>query len=147
MAGITVDTRPTYLLDVVSSNGKTWRVVLAPHGYTYDGRKILESGPLVEFYDADQRHSDPDRLRRPGDRRHDWSMHGQFVSSYCLDTMLERGPYAFNIDTGIPAWTIDAHTMLMITRWLEQMSTRLELRADDAVWPPVPEHLRTTVKA
>lgn len=137
----TVDNRTTFLLDVVSANRKTWRVVLAPHGYAYDMKLKNESGPLVEFYDADQRHGDADRVRRPGDRRHDWSMHGQFVSAYDLSTMLERGPYAFVIDTGIPAWTIDAHTMLTVTRWLEQMSTRLELRADDAVWPPVPAHL------
>lgn len=117
--------RTVYTLDVINTQGIPFTVVLAPDGYWYREGKQTTAGPLVEFYDA--RHKDNgDRCHRQGDRRGDWSMFGQFVCAYNLDTIVNRNDrYGLDLYGGEDDWTIDAHTMLMVVNWLTHMVARL----------------------
>lgn len=114
----------TYSMDIVNNRGHRFTVVLAPEGYWYRG-KLSTAGPLVEFYDATHR-DNGDRCHLSGNRRHDWSIFGQFVSDYNLRSMLERhNAFGLNLHGGEDAWSIDAHAMLTVRTWLEQMTARI----------------------
>ncbi len=58
--------------------------------------------PLVEFYDARYPHTE----------------FGQFVSRYCLSTMLERDDAGLCLDGGVPEWSISADDMAAVRAWL-----------------------------
>jgi hypothetical protein len=114
-----------YSLDVVARNGVRFTVVLDLDGYWYQ-KKHLVISPIVEFYDA--RYKDNgDRCHLPGNRRHDWSMFGQFTgASYNLGTLLERNRnFGLDLAGDVDAWTIDAHTMLIVYAWVEHLTARL----------------------
>ena len=118
-------TERVHSLDVIARNGIPFTVVLSPDGYWYRDKHYV-TGPVVEFYDARER-DNGDHCRLPGNRRHDWSMFGQFTgSSYDLGTLMERDrAYGLNLVGDEPAWTIDAHTMLVVYAWLEHLTARI----------------------
>lgn len=114
----------THSMDIINNRGRRFTVVFAPSGYRYQ-TKVMESGPLVEFYDSTHR-DNGDRCHLPGNRRLDWSMFGQFVSGYDLGTMLTRDrSFGLNLYGGEEAWSLDAHTMLTVHMWLEQIAARV----------------------
>lgn len=114
-----------YSLDVVARNGVRFTVVLDLDGYWYQ-KKHYVTGPIVEFYDARER-DNGDRCHLPGNRRHDWSMFGQFTgAAYDLGTLLERNRnFGLNLAGDVDAWNIDAHTMLIVHAWVEHLTARL----------------------
>lgn len=95
-----VVTVPQRIIDIVTDNGIPFRVV-------YENR-VYRSGaiaaiPTVAFYDA----------------RYDFDAHGQFVSDYGLDTLLERQRgYGLTLQGGVPNWDIDAASMDLVRSWL-----------------------------
>lgn len=88
------------IIDIVSANRIPFRVVYGKRQYR-DGS--YSSFEVVSFYD----------------RRFPHTAHGQFVSDYNPETMLERERgYGLNLDGGVPNWTIDAGTMDLVRSWL-----------------------------
>ena len=97
-----------YVIDVTNMDGIPFRVVYGHRTYR-DGTKSLT--PVVTFYD----------------RRYAHTAHGQFVSDYTLDTMLERrAGYGLCLDGGVSNWNVDATTMVVVTSWLKQMAFQLK---------------------
>lgn len=93
------------ILKVTNSNGLSFNVRIVRKGDTYGRNNCLthdEDKALVEFYDTRFPHTSL----------------GQFVSRYYADTMLNRGPRALDLDSGIPSWTIDDDAMTVVHRWL-----------------------------
>jgi hypothetical protein len=96
------------ILDLVARNGIPFRVVFYHPGESgpYPAAADPEH-PIVEFYVRRFPHTD----------------HGQFVSRYYADTILRRGsfpmgPGPLNLDGGIPAWNIDADSMVLVRDFL-----------------------------
>lgn len=62
--------------------------------------------PLVEFYDSRYPHTE----------------HGQFVSRYYLDTILNRDPrFGLSLDGGIEEWTVPAQAMGEVITTLKRL--------------------------
>lgn len=96
-------------LKVTNSNGLSFNVRIVRKGDTYGLNNCLtydEDTAMVEFYDT----------------RYNHTPLGQFVSRYCVTTILERlGQYAgLNLDCGIEAWTIDAAAMDIVRGWIHE---------------------------
>jgi hypothetical protein len=82
-------------------NGLSFNVVVVAEGDAYglnDCKTHGEEDPLVEFYDARYPHTE----------------HGQFVSRYCLSTLLGKDGFSspvrnagLNLDGGVDDWSID----------------------------------------
>ena len=81
--------------------GRPWRVRFVRMGDRYGRDHCLtheEADPLVEFYDRENAgHTFPDE--------------GQFVSRYCVSTLIKRRGGRLNLDGGIEAWCISADGM------------------------------------
>lgn len=84
------------MVDVVTDRGVPFRVTFGKREYR-DGTYSLTD--VVSFYDS----------------RYDHTPHGQFVSDYCPETMLERGRgYGLCLNGDYADWTIDAGTMDLV---------------------------------
>jgi hypothetical protein len=85
------------------------RIVL--EGDSYGLNNVLihkEPQPLVEFYDTRYKHTE----------------HGQFVSRYYLDTLLERNQnYGLNLEGSVPDWCVNKDAMLQVTDWIKSFKT------------------------
>lgn len=91
---------PQRIIDIVTDRGIPFRVVYGKRAYR-DG--TVSPYEVVAFYDA----------------RYDFTEHGQFVSDYNPETMLERERgYGLNLDGGVPNWTVDAGAMDLVRSWL-----------------------------
>jgi hypothetical protein len=87
-------------IDVVTDRGVPFRVV---YGYREYRDGSHSAFPVVSFYD----------------RRYDFTAHGQFVSDYNTETMLERqSGYALCLNGDYADWTIDGSTMNLVRMWL-----------------------------
>jgi hypothetical protein len=100
--------------------GRVWLVRVLPVGARYGrtGGLVVANGPMVEFYDT--RHADDGAGPGADDG---FGPLGQFVSRYYGGTLLGRDGYGSGegplcLDTGSPAWTVDATMMSAVRRWL-----------------------------
>lgn len=88
------------MVDVVTDRGVPFRVTFGKREYR-DG--TYSPYQVVSFYDA----------------RYDFTEHGQFVSDYNPETLLERvSGYPLCLNGDYADWTIDASTMKLVTSWL-----------------------------
>lgn len=95
-----VVTVPQRIIDIVTDNGIPFRVVYENRVYRTGA---IAAMPTVAFYDA----------------RYDFDAHGQFVSDYNLETLLERQKgYGLTLQGGVPNWDIDAASMDLVRSWL-----------------------------
>jgi hypothetical protein len=89
-----------------AETNQTWvvRRVLAGDTYGKDDCLTHEKlEPLVEFYDP----------------RHPETKLGQFVSRYCLSTLLKGNfPDGLCLQGGVPSWSVSAHVMRQVQSWL-----------------------------
>ena len=95
----------TSIIDIKGVAGPM-RVVHVPAGEVSGTRgdgKCTEKSDTVEFYD----------------RRHTHTSNGQFVSNYCVDTLL-KGDMGIGLDLmGYePSWKVNARDMDMVRDWL-----------------------------
>lgn len=84
--------------DFIAGNGVPMRVRIVYAGDTYGLKNCLvheDARPLVEFYD----------------RRFEHTEHGQFISRYYLNSLLERGYDGLLLDGGVPNWCVSADNM------------------------------------
>lgn len=88
-----------------NTHGRSFAVVVVREGESYGLNNCLthdKSDPLVEFYDT----------RNAG--KHDGWEHGQFVSRYCLTTLLGLDRYGagpgvgIDLHGGVACWSINA---------------------------------------
>lgn len=93
-----------YILDIVTDRGIPFRVV---YGIREDihGRPMTEYGKVVAFYD----------------RRFLHTRHGQFVSDYDADTLLNRPIYGLNLRGNVENWSIDRINMIVVDEWLDAL--------------------------
>ena len=98
---------PITLIQVTNSKGLKFNVRLVRPGDKYGLNNCLthnETEPMVEFYDV----------------RYPHTTFGQFVSRYCLSTLLERPwPGGLDLDGGVPDWEVSAENMQTILKWLQ----------------------------
>jgi hypothetical protein len=96
-------------MDVITEDAIPFRVVYGKRLYSGG---MVAAMPAVAFYD----------------RRFDFAYaHGQFVSEYALETLLERQRgYGLDLQTGVTDWRIDGTTMHLILTWLAQLTYRIE---------------------
>ena len=88
------------MVDVVTDRGVPFRVTFGKREYR-DGTHSPYD--VVSFYDA----------------RYDFTEHGQFVSDYNPETLLERQRgYGLCLNGDYADWTIDGSTMNLVTSWL-----------------------------
>lgn len=100
-----VVTVPQRLIDIVTDSGIPFRVVFENRVYR-NGEIAVK--PTVAFYDT----------------RYDFDAHGQFVSDFSRETLLERRTgYGLDLQGDVPNWYIDAGSMDLITRWLVHLVT------------------------
>lgn len=100
-AAVSMDER---IIDITTKRGIPFRVV---YGHRKYRNGELSKTPVVAFYD----------------RRYDFDTHGQFVSDYDRETLLERhGGYGLNLDGGVPNWSVDASAMYVVMTWLNHMT-------------------------
>lgn len=89
--------------------GRPWRAQLVKTGDTYGlgGALVNADGALVEFYDC--------RHPKFGER-------GQFVSRYCLDTLVGTAleGAGLNLHGGEPAWTLDADSIELVVKQMQE---------------------------
>lgn len=98
-------TVPQRIMDIVTDNGIPFRVVY--ENRVYRSGAIAEK-PTVAFYDA----------------RYDFDAHGQFVSDYDRESLLERRRgYGMDLQGDVPNWYIDAGSMDLVLRWLTHLVT------------------------
>jgi len=98
------------LFSVINEHGLRFnlRVVLIGDSYGLNDCLIHDDseyqlGNLVEFYDA----------------RYPHTQHGQFISRYYVNTLLERDQlYGLCLDGGIPDWAIDQPAMVQVYRFI-----------------------------
>ena len=98
---------------VTNDQGITFNVVMVELGEKYGLDNCLTHDkeppfdqPLIEFYDS--RHG---------------SGQGQFIGRYYMDTLMKRNQdYGLDLHGGIPAWSIDKESMLLVHDWLSAMS-------------------------
>lgn len=99
---------PQRIIDIVTDSGIPFRVVYGKR--VYRNGEIAKS-PTVAFYD----------------RRYDFDAHGQFVSEYNRETMLERRTgYGLELQGDVPNWYVDASAMYVICTWLNHMAYQEE---------------------
>ena len=101
-------------MDLMKTFGR-FNVRVLQQGDTYGLRDCLthdKPAPTVEFYDT--------KHQKAGE----WAR-GQFVSRYCLSTILERpanGRFCRLSLVGYePAWTVNAYQMKRIDTWLRSL--------------------------
>ena len=95
---------PQRVMDIVTDKGIPFRVAYGNRPYA-SGE--LASFPTVAFYDARFTMKSPVHA------------HGQFVSDYSVETLLERqSGWPLTLDGGVPNWEIDASTMALVKMWL-----------------------------
>jgi hypothetical protein len=88
------------MVDVVTDRGIPFRVTFGKREYRGGTHSPYE---VVSFYDA----------------RYDFTEHGQFVSDYNPETLLERQRgYGLDLDGNQPNWYIDGSTMNLVLTWL-----------------------------
>jgi len=96
-------TKTVTRLDVVAQNRVPFRAVFVPAGVPSPNRRIpAYPKGTVEFYD----------------RRYDFTPDGQFVSDYFVETLIRPGAGGLVLHGGVPAWIIDAGTMVQVTAWI-----------------------------
>jgi len=88
------------MVDVVTEKGIPFRVTFGRRKYRDGSYSTTE---VVSFYDS----------------RYDFTEHGQFVSDYNPETLLEmRTGTPLHLQGGEPNWVIDGWTMRLVTSWL-----------------------------
>ena|SRR5881394_2143978 len=88
------------IIDIVTDRGIPFRVVYENRVYR-NGE--IAAFPTVAFYDT----------------RYDIDAHGQFVSDFSAETLLERqNGYPLDLDGGQPNWQIDGSAMALVKMWL-----------------------------
>jgi hypothetical protein len=96
------------IIDVTTDQGVPFRVVYGKRQFR-DGS--WSTGRVVAFYD----------------RRNQFDTHGQFVSDYNRETLLERRPgYGLDLQGNEPSWYVDATAMHVIMTWLNCMALQEE---------------------
>lgn len=107
------DPCPAPVATFTNSNGIPWTVALVLPGTDESLAFKREFG--VRFYD-----------RRYTDGLGFHPLFGQFVSSYYVSTLLNRGPNnGLNLNTQIANWSIDGPTMLNVREWAESWTHAL----------------------
>lgn len=97
-------TVPQRIIDIITEKGIPFRVAYGNRAYR-DG--ALAEFPTVAFYDTRYTMDSP---------LHE---HGQFVSDFSLETLLERQKgYGLDLDGGRTNWYIDANAMDLVRSWL-----------------------------
>ena len=103
---INMENRPH--MTIKAANGIAFRVELVAPGAAYGRDNCLTNDSdetLVEFLDT----------RYFG---------GQFISRYYLSTLLEKTEGGLCLDGGIPDWSIDAKSYVVIDLWLRIYAQR-----------------------
>lgn len=110
---------------ITASNGVPFNVRIVFFGDKYGREDCLthmQEFPLVEFYDARFMHT----------------KHGQFVSRYYVQTVLDHDPLSgLCLDGGVPDWTIDLVSWNVICTWLTMKLAMADLESemiDDEEW-------------
>lgn len=102
---------------VVNDAGVPFNVKLVRQGDNYGLRNCLThelSDPIVEFFDARYNHTE----------------HGQFVSSYFLSTLNERGTdfegqsFGINLDGGSQDWYVTGENVDDVLGWANYQMDR-----------------------
>lgn len=102
---------PQRFMDIVTDRGIPFRVAFG-NRMLNDG--TLQDTPEVAFYDTRYEMTSPVH------------QHGQFVSSYLLETLLEReSGYPMSLCGGIVDWEIDGTSMYLLRMWLVNLSHSL----------------------
>jgi hypothetical protein len=103
-------------------DGRPWRVKLLLPGDAFGRENCLTvDRPFVEFWDrthAGKPHSNPTDGNWPSD--------GQFVTRYCLETMLEHSAeHGIDLVGYAPAWKISAADFGKLAAWLLPLVVKL----------------------
>lgn len=90
---------------IKADNGIVFNVVILEKGDKYGLNNVLvhdKDQPLVEFYDS----------------THKFTEHGQFVSRYYIDTIVNSNS-GLNLHGGEPNWQIDSESMNIVRTFLK----------------------------